>query len=206
MTKHAVSFGVALLVAGVVAPRAGRAQAGPAASTQEALVIPAHLQAGNQRFDASVSGLRAYLESIHSSDPAVYRKLAPDMARLEAREDTAEAVLVGGIVVGLASAVYGVAARDTCAQPSVTDPNFGADSQAWGACNQRNVSRMATFGALGVGTAIVGGVVAYLTFPRRQDLMDLVNKNNRLSKEPLQWQVGYDPVRRFAFSGATVSF
>jgi len=45
-----------------------------------------------------------------------------------------------------------------------------------------------------------------MSWPKRQELMDLVNKNNRLSKKPLQWQVGYDPTQRFAFSGAAVSF
>lgn len=245
MTKYRVSLGVSLLIAAVLAPRAGRAQEDQvlqqqllqqqmqqaqeqaqvqlqqqqlqqnmdqqllqqqAASNQSTVVIPEHLQAGNQRFDASVTGFQAYLESIRASDPGLYGHLAPDAARLEAREDRAKVVLAGGIAVGLASVIYGVASRNNCAQPSITDPNFAADSQAWGACNQGNVDRMATFGFLGVGAMIAGGLVGYASWPTHQELMDLVNKNNRLSKQPLQWQLGYDPAQRFAFGGATVSF
>ncbi|HVV51723.1 MAG TPA: hypothetical protein VHO06_18795 [Polyangia bacterium] len=245
-----MSFAVSLLVAGVVAPRAGQAQDDQLLQQQliqqeqaqqqaqqqaqlaqdqaqliqqqmqqnmdqqqaqlqasnQTVVIPEHLQVGNQRFDASVAGFRAYLESVKSSDPGLYGQLAPDAARLEAREDSAKAVLAAGVVVGLASAIYGVVGGDDCTEPSVTDPNFAADSQAWGACNERNVTKMATFGVLGVGAIIVGSLVAYARRPTHQDLMDLVNKNNRLSKQPLQWQVGYDPTQRFAFTGATVSF
>jgi hypothetical protein len=240
-------LGVSLLVAAVLAPRAGRAQDDQllqqqllqqqaqqqtelaqqqvqlqqqqaqqnmdqqllqqqAASNQTTVVIPQHLQAGNQRFDASVTGFQAYLESIKSSDPGLYGQLAPDAARLESRENKAKAILAGGIVVGLASVIYGVAGADNCAEPSVTDPNFAADSAAWGACNQGNVEKMATFGFLGVGAMIVGGLFAYASWPTHQELTDLVNKNNRLSKQPLQWQLGYDPAQRFAFGGATVSF
>jgi hypothetical protein len=177
-----------------------------AASYGSTVVIPEHLQVGNQQFDASVTGFRSYLESVKSSDPNLYGQLALDTAHLEMREDAAKGALAGGIVVGLASIVYGVAGGDNCKDPSITDPNFAADTEAWGACNDRNMSKMVTFGALGFGAMIVGGIIAYASWPNHQDLLDLVNKNNRLSKQPLQWQVGYDPTQRFAFSGATVSF
>jgi hypothetical protein len=75
--------------------------------------------------------------------------LSADVASLESREDTAKVALVGGLAVGLASVIYGVASGDTCTSPEVTDPNFGADAAAWGACNDRNMSKMATFGFLG---------------------------------------------------------
>jgi hypothetical protein len=216
MTRYRVSIVVSLLVAGVVVPRAGRAQdtgqslpppsPPPAASYQNVALVSEHLQLGNQRYDPTLAGLRSYLEGIQSSDPGLYGQLAPDLAHLESRADTAKAVLAAGIVLGLASIIYGVAGGDNCAEPSITDPNFAADTQAWGACNDRNGSKMVTFGALGFGAMLVGGVVAYATWPKHQDLVDLVNKNNRLSKQPLQWQVGYDPTQRFAFGGATVSF
>ena len=205
MTRYRVSIAMSLLIAGVVVPRAGRAQSQTAAY-HSTVVIPENLQVGNQRFDASVAGFRAYLETVKSSEPGLYGELAPDVARLEAREDTTKAVLAGGIVVGLASVIYGVAGGDNCTEPSITDPNFAADSQAWGDCNQGNIKKMATFGFLGVGAIIVGGLIAYSSWPRHQELLDLVNKNNRLSKQPLQLQLGYDPTQRFAFSGATVSF
>jgi hypothetical protein len=241
MTKYRVSLGMSLLVAGVVAPRAGQAQDDQivqqqllqqqqtqqqvqlqqqqiqqnteqqllqqqSAANQSTVVIPEHLQAGNQRFDASVTGFQAYLDSIKASDPGLYGQLAPDAARLESREDGAKVVLGGGIAVGLISMIYSVASRNSCAQPPITDPNFAADSAAWGACNQGNVERLAAFGFLGIGAMIAGGLIAYASWPTHQELVDLVNKNNRLSKQPLQWQLGYDPAQRFAFGGATVSF
>jgi len=249
MTRYRVSIGVSLLVAGVVAPRAGQAQDGDqilqqqiqqqmqnqtqqaqqgqqeaqvqaqqaqqsmdqqmqqqSASYRNTVVIPEHLQVGNQHFDASVTGFRSYLEDIKSSDPGLYGQLSPDVERLEAREDAATAVAVGGVVLGLTSVIYGVAGRDTCNDPSITDPHFAAYIQAWGDCNSRNMSKMATFTFVGMGVAVLGGIIAYASWPRHQDLLDLVNKNNHLSKQPLQLNVGYDPTRRFAFSGATVSF
>lgn len=251
MTRYRVSIGVSLLVAGVVVPRAGRAQDPgqimqqqmqqqmqdqaqqqaqlaqqqmqltqqqmqqnmdqaqlqlQATSYRNTVVIPEHLQIGTQNFDASVTGFRAYMESIKSSDPSLYGQLAPDTAHLESREDASKAALAGGIIVGLASMAYGFAGGDNCTEPSITDPHFAADADAWGACNDRNLSKMATFGFLGLGAIIAGGIIAYASWPKHQDLLDLVNKNNRLSKQPLQWQVGYDPTQRFAFSGATVSF
>jgi len=249
MTRYRVSLGVSLLVAGVAAPRVGRAQEGDqilqqqiqqqmqnqtqqaqqgqqeaqvqaqqaqqsmdqqmqqqSASYRNTVVIPEHLQVGNQHFDASVTGFRSYLEDIKSSDPGLYGQLSPDVERLEAREDAATAVAVGGVVLGLASVIYGVAGRDTCNDPSITDPHFAADIQAWGDCNSRNMSKMATFTFVGLGAAVLGGIIAYASWPKHQDLLDLVNKNNHLSKQPLQLNVGYDPAQRFAFSGATVSF
>src|SRR5262249_23147996 len=136
----------------------------------------------------------------------LYGQLSPDVRRLEAREDTAKGVLAGGIIVGLASILYGVAGGGNFAEPSINQPNFAADSPARGACKRGNVSRMATFGFVGIAAMIAGSMVAYSSWPKHKELLDLVNKNNRLSKQPLQLQVGYDPAQRFAFSGAAVSF
>lgn len=205
MTRLRVSFGVSLLVAGVFLPRAGWAQPGVIVQPYGS-PLPEHLQLGDQHFDASVAGLQAYVASIKSSDPGLWGQIAPDVARLESRQQSAKAALAIGVVAGIATAIYGFASTDNCVDPTLSDPNFGADAAAWGACNQRNVSKMTTFSFLGAGIMVVGGAIAYASWPRRQDLLDLVNKNNRLSKQPLQLQLGYDPAQHFAFSGATVSF
>ena len=47
------------------------------------------------------------------------------------------------------------------------------------------MSKMATFTFVGLGAAVLGGIIAYASWPKHQDLLDLVNKNNRLSKQPL---------------------
>ena len=171
-----------------------------------AQTVPEHLQIGNQQFDGSVAGFRKYLETTKSTDPNLYKQLAPDVARLESRRVTAQAAFAGGVVLGLASLVYGIASRDDCTQPPISDRNFAADSAAWGACNNHNMSRMITFGLLGTGAMIVGGTIAMVTWPRRSDLLDLVSKHNRLSQQPLRLQLGYDPTRRFAYSRASVAF
>ncbi len=218
MTRHRLSFGVSLLVVGVVAPRVGQAQDDQimqqqillqqqqAQSQQSTVQVPEHLQIEDHQFDGTVNGFRAYLETTKSSDPSLYGQLGPDVARLESKQDTAKAALVAGVVIGLASLIYGIAGGDDCVQPPITDPHFGADSDAWGACNERNLSKMATFGFVGLGAMALGGVISYASRPSRQDLLDLVNKHNQLSPHPMRLQIGYDPTQRFAFSGATVSF
>ncbi len=242
MTKHRSLIGASILVAGVVLPRAGRAQnpgqplqqqqqqaqqevqqqtieqqqqqiqqlqmqsQAEAATHYRHRPVPEHLQIGSQQYDASPAGFRAYVETLKAVDPSLYGQLAPDVARLEAKRDTAISALIAGVAVGVASTIYGIASRDTCTGPAVTDPNFGADTEAWGACNDRNLTRMATFSFIGLGAVLVGGVIAWVNQPGRPDIMELVNKHNRLNKQPLQLQIGYDPTQRFAFSGATVSF
>jgi hypothetical protein len=205
MTRLRVSFGVSLLVAGVIVPRAVGAQPGVIVQPYTA-VLPEHLQLGDQHYEASVAGFEAYLDSIKSTDPGLWGQIAPDVARLDSRERSARSALIFGVVAGVATAIYGFASTDNCVGPTLSDPNFGADSATWGACNQRNISKMATFSFLGAGIMVVGGVISYASRPGRQDLLDLVNKHNRLSKQPLQLQLGYDPAQRFAFSGAAVSF
>ena len=174
------------------------------ASAQQ--TVPEHLQIGSQRFDASVAGLREYLEATKATDPKLYDQLAPDVARLESGERRAQAALSVGVVLGLASMVYGFASQDDCRQPTLADRNFAADTAAWGACNDANNTRMTMFGLLGAGVVVVGGAIALANWPSRSDLLDLVRKHNRLSRQPLQLRVGYDPTQRLAYSGAAVAF
>src|SRR5262245_13063514 len=51
--------------------------------------IPTHLRAGNQYYDASVAGLRAYVDSTKATDPQLYAQLAPEVDALEARANGA---------------------------------------------------------------------------------------------------------------------
>jgi hypothetical protein len=59
---------------------------------------------------------------------------------------------------------------------------------------------------IGLGSAVAGLVSYPLISPGRSDILDVVNKNNRLSPEPLQLQLGYDPTRQLAFGRATLAF
>jgi hypothetical protein len=213
MTRHRWLSGACLLIASAGLPRAGRAQepGGVALhshvqSSRHGVYVPEHLQLGNQTFEASVAGLRSYLETTRSSDLGLYQQLQPDVAGLEDKQTTAEIALVGGLAAGAATMVYGFASNNTCTAPTVSDPNFAADSAAWGDCNDRNMTKQMTFAFLGAGIAVAGGILAWAIWPSRQDFLDVVNKHNRLSPHPLQLQLGYDPTQRFAFSGATVTF
>jgi hypothetical protein len=169
-------------------------------------VIPSHLAIGSRVFDASVTGLRAYVESIKATEPQLYAQLAPDVERLEAKQSAAYALAVIGLGVGVASTIYGFAARSTCQLPSVYDPNFAAKSAAWGSCSQHNLDMTAEFTVIGVGATIAGLIAAAAVAPHRSDLLEVLDENNRQSPEPLRLQLGYDPGRKLAFAGAALTF
>ncbi len=169
-------------------------------------VIPNHLVIGNQIFEANVTGLRDYIESIRVANPQLYGQLAPDVERLESKRTTSRTVLAAGVVAGLATGIYAFAGRPTCQNPSIDDPNFAAKSDAWSSCNEHNVNMMATFGFIGVGAIAAGALAAWAIAPSRSDLLEVVNKNNRQSPEPMRLQLGYDPSRQLAFAGAALTF
>jgi hypothetical protein len=165
-----------------------------------------HIVVGNQLFETSVAGLRSYLDSIQSSEPQLYVQLNPDLHRLEARQTGARVVFLAGLGVGAASAAYAFLGQKDCHAPLVTDPAFAADSAAWGACNDDNTRKATTFTLLGLG-ALVAGAAGWLALtPGRSDYFDFVNKHNRLSPQPLQFQIGYDGARRLATGGAGLTF
>ena len=197
--------GVALCVSVVVAalPAGALAQAPP---PDPVYVTPDHLEVGNQVFEASVSGFRAYLETQRTSDPRLFAELDPKVAHLESQVVAGGAVAVAGLVVGLALVGYGFFGRKTCTQPAVSDPNFAADSDAWSTCNEDNVHAAATFGFIGVGTIALGGLGWWLIAPKRSDLFDLVNARNALSHDTMRLQIGYDPTSRLALGGLSMAF
>ena len=63
-----------------------------------------------------------------------------------------------------------------------------------------------TASLIGLG-ALAAGVVGGLAIaPGRSDMMSFVNRHNALGREPIRFQLGYDPSRRFAHGGVTFSF
>jgi hypothetical protein len=211
--KFAALSGKKTLVVGVcvcavlLGPLIRLAQAAqPVEVVGQTQVVPNHLMVGNQVFEANVTGLRAYLESIKVTQPQLYAQLAPDVEGLESQRTTARTVLAIGVVAGLALGIYGFAGRPSCQNPPLSDPNFAADSDAWGACNEHNINMMALFGFLGAGAITAGAFGAWAIGPNRSDLLEVLNKNNRLSPEPLRLQLGYDPSHQLAFAGASLDF
>jgi hypothetical protein len=88
----------------------------------------------------------------------------------------------------------------------VTDPNFSTKADQWGACNQNHMSRSMTIAIVGLGTMAVGGLTALLIAPKRSDYFDFMNRHNGMSPQPIRFNLGYDPHRRFALAGATLTF
>jgi len=165
-----------------------------------------HLEVGNQVFDDSVGGFRTYLDSKRAAEPQLFEALEPKVQALESRTNTALTVFAAGLVGGVASTVYAFAGRDTCYEPNVNDPSFAAKSQAWGACNNGNLTHLAIFTAVGLGVITLGGIGAYLVAPHRSDMLNLVNEHNRISAEPIRLQLGYDPAHRLTLAGVSTTF
>jgi hypothetical protein len=110
------------------------------------------------------------------------------------------------VALGLVSDIVGLVARKDCPSPMVTDRAFVANSAAWDACNQYNERTTATLSILGLALFAGSALRAIAEAPQRSDLLELINKHNRLNIAPLQLQMGYDPGRRLAFGGGTLSF
>jgi hypothetical protein len=161
-------------------------------------VVPTHLRAGNQQFDASVSGLRAYVDATKKTDPKLYAGLEPDVERLEARRNGAMVALAAGAAAGAAAAIGAFAWQTDCSPDTTT--------AAFSACSHQNTEHLAVLGVLGVAALAAGGITAAAMMPKRSDIMDVVNKHNRLSPQPMQLELGYDPTRRYAYAGAAVPF
>ena len=169
-------------------------------------VLPIRLSTGNQQFDLSVAGLRNYLETTRTTEPQLFGQLAPDLDRLEASATTARVFFIAGLTLGAASLAYAVLGGKTCTSPTVDDPTFGKDIEAWSACNDDDLRMHAEFGLLGLGSLLAGGAAWLALSPSRADLLAFVNKHNRLSRQPLHFEVGYDPARHLSQSGVTLAF
>jgi hypothetical protein len=214
MNRPLGSFTVSLLVAALGSPAAAQTQSAEPRPAPvvivpgglRASVLATHLSAGNQEFDFTVAGLRAYLDSTKSSDPHLYAQLAPDLEHLESRTTAARVALLAGLGLGVASTIYAFGGRKDCVAPPVTDPAFAEHAAAWGACNDDNMRTTVTFTLIGLGSVIAGGAAWLAITPSRSDLFDLVNKHNRVSHTPLQYRIGYDPTRALAYGTATLIF
>ena len=198
----AVGVCASVVVAALAAPVFAQTSADPGTE----VVIPNHLEIEGQVFDASVSGFRDYLETKRASDPHLFTELDPKVARLESQVAAGRTVAVVGLVVGLVSTGYAIFGRKSCPQPAVTDPNFAADTAAWGACNEDNINTSLKFGLIGVGAITLGGIGWWIISPKRSDLFELVNAHNAVSHDRMRLQIGYDPTGHLAMGGVSTAF
>lgn len=168
--------------------------------------VPEHLEVDNQMFDGSLSGFRTYLDTKRTTDPQLFAQLDPQVRNLESQTTAATGVFLAGAIIGLASGVYAIVGRKTCNEPPLSDPNFAADTQAWGDCNSQNGTHIAGFMLLGLGSVVLGGIGYLGLSPRRSDLLDLVNQHNRISHAPIRLQLGLDPNRHVPMGGLATTF
>lgn len=162
---------------------------------------PVHLTLDDQTFDASTGGLRRYLDTIRSTKPELFSALTPDVKRMEQRETEAAIFMGAGVGAAVISAILGIVLQRDCTAPSLTDPDFGAKAQAWGDCNGSNMSTAFGFGALASVSLTVGLAGMGALTPSRWDVLRVVNKQNRLSDQPLRFELGYGPSTRQAPDG-----
>jgi hypothetical protein len=141
---------------------------------------PEHLVAGGQYFDATPFGFQDYLNSIKTTNPNLFAQLAPDADRLANQVVLGRTLIAIGMVAGAATTLAGFASHNHTTSETLT--------------------------LVGAGLLLTGGIAGVLAGPSRNDLVDLVNKHNRLSPTPLQLQLGFDPVQHLASAGATFSF
>ncbi len=140
---------------------------GAGVSTPSKVEIPYTIIAGDQYYDASVSGLRDYLDSIRESDPEIFAAMTPKANTLALRRN------FSWVCYGLSLAALGVDVY------LLLDRQVAFDS--------------ATPWVL-LGSSIALGAAANLLQPDRSDFMSFVNAHNRQNpKTRLQLHVGWIP-------------
>jgi hypothetical protein len=200
MGKRSVLCGaLAIALLAAARPAAGRVHSGRGS-------IPTHMTVGNQIFEGNFAGLRAYLDMAKLTDPELFAQLSPELEQLENRLATGYGVFAVGATVGVAAMMYGIVGRSDCPSPQVTEPDFSAAVDRWGACNDANLRMTATASLIGLGALAAGAVAGMAIAPGRSELMSFVNRHNALGREPIRFELGYDPSRHFAHGGATISF
>jgi hypothetical protein len=173
--------------------------------------IPEHFQAGEQYYDFSLRGLRLRLDSMKEVDSTTYARLDDELSGLERRRTVSYVLFGAAIVAPLVSwgffAAHILRPQPSCPpMPSAMSPNFEAAKNAWFECNRTESNFDFTPIAIGAGVSVAAMVSALIVAPKRSEMLEFVNLHNRLTREPIRWQFGYDPARRSAFAGAVVHF
>src|SRR5688500_7231744 len=70
------------------------------------------LQVSGQYYDASLGGLRAYVDTLPAADPPLHSAVDPKLRSLESRATSGKVIMIGGGIVGLGVFVGGLASGD----------------------------------------------------------------------------------------------
>lgn len=122
------------------------------------------LELGGQYYDATVGGLRDYLDTLETKNHRLYTALDPELSSLESQQTTGLVLIIGGLVGGAAASVVGVTS-DPISMPLILT---------------------------GLGVVGVVPLIGWIVMPGRDDVMDFVNLHNRHSSTPLTWE-GHAP-------------
>jgi hypothetical protein len=137
---------------------------------------PNSLSVGGQYYDASVSGVRQFVENFKDSDPDVY-------AKLSARADRLEAMKTRGWIVGITTAVVGIGF--VVGGFALYKPNVPPGQTP-------NTTPILVGAVVGMPLIIASSFVGRACAPSRSDYMDFVNYNNKINpSSPLRWQLGW---------------
>jgi hypothetical protein len=140
--------------------------AGPMIAPMQAS-IPERIQAGNQYYDMSVSGLGAYMEELKVKDPKSHQALTNELEDLKSRRTRATWIPIGVGAVGVLLTVVGGSSS-----PSSIPVLVG--------------------GSILITASLL---LPYLLSNDRTNFMDFVNKHNRLRPQnPVQIQFGLMPL------------
>jgi hypothetical protein len=144
-------------------------------------VAPNSFEASGQYYDGTPKGLRKYLETIRSSQPEVYQGLNIDVEILESRQSTSQWLGWGGLGIGGFLIIGSATFLSTKKKSEFTGEEY----------TETNMGLLAGGAIVALGGTIAGLIIN----PSREEMMETINKHNRLSpQKQLKWQLGLQPL------------
>jgi hypothetical protein len=126
---------------------------------------PETLQVGGRYYQATLSGLRQYVDTLNNTNPDLFKTVDPELSSLESRSTTGLVVIIGGLAAGTALVVASFAAHS--GKELFNAPLF--------------------YGGCGIG--VVTPIVGFAMLPHEGSLLDFVNfHNEHASEHPIVWQ------------------
>ena len=185
----------------------------PAVCRAQTVVVPLPLggvqegtfSAGNQYYDAGISGFRDYLETIRASDPALYASLDDELDGIETDRTLAHVFLWGvGLGGGLTLLALTFLLHDDCGYDLDYDASEREERQ-WHACRDAaGVQDIALLGA-SIGVFAGGLITGLVLLPGRPSFLRMVNEHNR-RKPSAPLRLGLSATTHHASASLVLSF
>jgi hypothetical protein len=153
--------------------------------------MPHSFTVSGQYYDASLSGVREFVDTYRTTDPQLYAQLDAKASDLEAMRTRGWIVGVTAAAVGVATLVGGFMLYKPPPAGSTQTPDF---------------TPLYVGAGVGIPLILFSYWIGNAFAPGRTDYMDFVNYHNRLNpNRPLTWQLGWNPAARGPMIGATVA-